>query len=382
MCTTGVLVVFVPAFSFSSTWWLFFQGMVGSAWTPPLPLGVWVYGLLSFAHGYWLLTRGGEPALPPVEPEQGRLRRRYLLFLGSALLVVAVAFGGLANWLSAPPPAAELGPKFAATAGDGAAIRAGYHLTSVEWANSQWQCDQAFSHHMLEDLCLASSNAEAKSEGDKQQGADQARILVCTLLLGLAIALLMSQGWLYRFYLSAASERWGAGGFWVLLLNGMRGVFTTVVLLVVILAFKNVVVGALPAVQEAAAAPIGGPHQALLGLLAVLVTLAAGMGLGSSWGAFAMGFLVLQLFQVPPHWGLTQLLILLATFCNQRSPRAGNVLNVLGDEHTTGSAVQAVWSATSVTLPLAGRRLAVRAQWVQWALLGLGMAVAMGQPGA
>jgi hypothetical protein len=72
LCTTGVLAVnFAPLLS---TWWLFFTGVAGRAWTEGPPLGVWIYALLSYAHGYWLLTRHGEPSLPLVEPETRRLR--------------------------------------------------------------------------------------------------------------------------------------------------------------------------------------------------------------------------------------------------------------------------------------------------------------------
>lgn len=89
------------------------------------------------------------------------------------------------------------------------------------------------------------------------------------------------------------------------------------------------------------------------------------MGLGSAWGAFALGFLTVQIGAVPPQPALVQVLILIATFCNQRSLRADNVLNLLGTRHTSGESVPAVRATTSLTLPLGGRRLAIRADWVQ-----------------
>jgi hypothetical protein len=52
------------------------------------------------------------------------------------------------------------------------------------------------------------------------------------------------------------------------------------------------------------------------------VTLVAGMAPGSSWGAFALGFLVLQIGAVPPQPALVQVLILIATFCSWRKDGA------------------------------------------------------------
>jgi len=141
------------------------------------------------------------------------------------------------------------------------------------------------------------------------------------------------------------------------------------------------VLEALPKIDPCALQP-SALAQSLWALGALAVTLVAGMALGSSWGAFALGFLMLQIGAVPPNPALLQTLILIATFCNQRSPRADNVLDLLGTEHTSGAAVHSVWSTTSFTLPIGGRRLAVRAEWVQWALAGLGVAVALGQQAA
>jgi hypothetical protein len=129
-----------------------------------------------------------------------------------------------------------------------------------------------------------------------------------------------------------------------------------------------------PADTERCAPEPGGLEQTLWALGALAVTLVAGMALGSSWGAFALGFLVLQVGAVPPRPALVQVLILIATFCHQRSPRSDNALNLLGAEHASSAAVCSVWSATSFTLPIGGRRLAVRAEWVQWGLVGLGVA--------
>jgi hypothetical protein len=331
-----------------STWWLFFTGVAGTAWTRGWPLGVWVYALLSYAHGYWLLTRQGEPQLPPVEPEERRLRGVYHLLLASALIAVSVAFIGMSTFQRATDRATAPASAQAKT-------------TTASPADTE-RCDPEQRR---------AKKAEEKKATAEQ--AKQARLWVCTLLLGLAAALLMAQGWLYSFHLPAANERWGPGGFWGLLLQGMRGVFVTVVLLVVILAFKDVVLEALPKIDPCAPEP-GGLEQTLWALGALAVTLVAGMALGSSWGAFALGFLVLQVGAVPPRPALVQVLILIATFCNQRSPRSDNALNLLGAEHASSAAVCSVWSATSFTLPIGGRRLAVRAEWVQWGLVGLGVA--------
>lgn len=155
--------------------------------------------------------------------------------------------------------------------------------------------------------------------------------------------------------------------------------FTTVVLLVVILAFKDLVLGAIDPAAGAATTPVGGPYQVPFALLAIAVTLAAGVALGTAWGAFALGVMVLQTVDVAPHPALTQTLILIATFCNQRSPRADNVLNLLGGKYATGPNVTALWSVTSFALPLPGRRVPVQAEWVQAALVLLGVLVAWGQ---
>jgi hypothetical protein len=348
LCTTGVLSVnFYP---FLSTWWLFFSGVVGAEWMPVLPIGVWVYALLSYAHGYRLLSRHGEPRPDSVESEAGRLGRVYLLLLVSAMIAVAVAFALLPSKLSNPTNSATA---------DAVSTQAGAVISAI---GEPKPCDPKQ---------IRANQAEEKKVAAEQ--ANAARLWVCTLLLGLAVSLLMAQGWLYRFHLLAANERWGPSGFWNVLLDGMRGVFVTLVMLVVILAFKDVMLEALPNTAPCAPEP-SGLMQTLWALGAIVVTLVAGMALGSAWGAFTLGFLTLQIGAVSPLPELVQVLILIATFCNQRSPRADNVLNLLGTQHMSSAVVRSVWSATSFTLKIAGRRFALRAEFVQWLLVGMGIA--------
>ena len=361
LCTTGVLVASVAPVV--STWWLFFSEMAGTAWMPTRPLGVWLYGLLSFAHGYWLLTRDGEPA-PTHGRAEHRLDRLYRRLLVGALASVALVFY-VVPWVF---PAQA--PTQVAAQGQTAAPHRTTAPTSTAALSTGAPAATPPSAHGPAGEC---------AEKQDRPPRDRIRLAVCTLLLGLAAALLMAQGWLYRFHLPAASERWGAGGFWDLLLAGMHSVFTTVVLLVVILAFKDLVLGAIGPAPGDTTAPVGGPYQVPFALLASAVTLAAGAALGSAWGACALGVMVLQTGGVAPHPALTQTLILIAAFCNQRSPRADNVLNLLGGKYATGPNVTALWSVTSFTLPLPGRRVPVQAEWVQAALVLLGVLVAWEQ---
>jgi len=345
LCTSGVLLVL------SSTWWVFFNNMAKGDWTPTPPLGVWLYGLLSYAHGYWLLTRHGEPRLAPVDAGTRQVRRVYWTLLAAAVAAVALTFGALAWTTPGARPAAATQSSTIALA--------------------------VPTHEVQKADCQSTAIPEL---GDKRKSPpckppDPKRLAVCTLLVGLTIALLTAQGWIYRFHLRPSDERWSPSRFWRLMLEGMRGVFSTVVLLVVILAFKDLV----KILLEAAPIEIGvpKPFDLLVAPAAVAITAVIGMALGSSWGAFALGFLLVQMTGGDASPALTQALILVATFCNQRSPSADNVLNLLGGGVSNAANLRRIWSTPSLTLRLAGRSVEVQAQWAQIALVGLAILVAL-----
>ena len=67
------------------------------------------------------------------------------------------------------------------------------------------------------------------------------RIMVSTFFLGLLLATLLAQFLMYVFFVPSANEFWRPSAFWDLLLLGMSRVFATVVVLVMILAFKDIV---------------------------------------------------------------------------------------------------------------------------------------------
>lgn len=342
LCTTGVLVLTTP--SISSTWWIFFNGMAGDDWRPTWPLGVWFYAVASFAHGYWLLTRGGWPAPTKVKAAWLEPQRTYRTLLATALAAAALCFGYLA-FQPAPahgdqtPTAAQVQAAPAASTG----------------------CRDA-----------AQPSQEQAAKPDRCKAPDPKRLGVCTLLIGLAIVLLVAQGATYAIALRPAEESWGPAGFWGLMLNGMLGVFSTVVLLVVILAFKDLLLALVPHTEIQVPAAV----TPLLGLAVLAGTWSLGMLLGSSWGAFALGFLALTMLQIPASPAWTQALILVATYCNQRSASADNVLNLLRPEAPSAQELRSVWSTPSFNLRITGRQIAIQAQWVQWALLALGILVA------
>jgi hypothetical protein len=331
LCVSGCLVAYVGPFM--STWWLFFSQMAGEAWTPHWPLGVYLYGLLSYSHGFWLLSRHREETAT-AGGDDPALRRLYLALFGIALVVITVVFLLLVPERpdqGAAPPACE----------------------------------------------VTATVPPPPSASDQRW---QARLAVSTVLLGILFAALAAQYLMYAFHLSPADERWSPAGFWRVLLQGMSGVFATVVLLAVILAFKDLLEGVVSGPGQAAPGPLPW-EQAGLVLLAVGVTVAAGRYLGSSWGAFALGLLVLRLARVTDAavaQTVVEVLILLATLANQRSPNADNPQVLLGGSQSNPANLRAVWSVPSLTLPFPWRR-AVSAQQVQYALVALGTLVAVTQ---
>jgi hypothetical protein len=73
LCMSGVLLVYfyIGTGWMMSGWWLFFTDNVSNSnvdFIPKVPVGVYLYGLLSFMHGFWLIF--GRPHSPArIDPE-------------------------------------------------------------------------------------------------------------------------------------------------------------------------------------------------------------------------------------------------------------------------------------------------------------------------
>jgi len=56
MCIAGVLLLFTGADHMMSIWWLFFiENISNPDFVPTWPVAVYLYGLLSYVHGFWLV---------------------------------------------------------------------------------------------------------------------------------------------------------------------------------------------------------------------------------------------------------------------------------------------------------------------------------------
>jgi hypothetical protein len=170
------------------------------------------------------------------------------------------------------------------------------------------------------------------------------------------------------------------------MVQGMGRVFSTVVTLVVILAFKEMVTTFLKTHATSLASFLPwmdtdwGPVA--WAALVLVLTVQIGRMIGSSWGTFALGLIMLDMLGitdgsrgVPPHIGRTvvEALIVLATWVNQSSPSADNALAMLGPARCTRETINAVWAVP--TLP---RYVALQAKHVQCALIGVSIALAWG----
>jgi hypothetical protein len=119
-----------------------------------------------------------------------------------------------------------------------------------------------------------------------------------------------------------------------------------------------------------------------LACIGLVLALAVGIGriIGSSWGTFALGMIMLDIVgvtQVPTavhaHYGRTvvEALILLSTWINQSSS-ADNAQVMLGPAQCTPEAIRSVWA-----VPTFGHYPGIRARQIQWAMLALGVGLAL-----
>ncbi|MDM8541892.1 hypothetical protein QUF90_12460 [Desulfococcaceae bacterium HSG9] len=339
LCVSGCLLVFLPCVGVKSVWWIFFDSTVASEnLMPQIPVAVLLYAFLSYLHGYILIfgspkkeTQQGD------EPSDSHNPMLYLMILAVCFVVIGGSMAYIARSTGAPP-------EKAASVQDTSAV-------SVP-ASAQTQ-----------------SSETAKS--DKKMLASikvkTTKLMVCAVFLCLILAFLIAQILMYSYHVKSDDETWKAGSYGNLLLQGMSGVFNTVVVLVVILAFKDIIVDALPDSSEFAAAD-SLPWKIIFTSLAILMT-GVGCWIGSSFGVFALGFTVFSIAGVtdPVYYRtVVEILILSATFWNQRSPNADNVQMMLGNDNSTKGNVNRVWSVQSIF---------GKAQNVQVAILVVSIAV-------
>lgn len=208
--------------------------------------------------------------------------------------------------------------------------------------------------------------------------------MLATVFLGVLLATLLAQFLMYTFFMRPADDIWQPSAFWDLMMQGMSRVFGTVVTLVVLLAFKDSVTTFLT-MHNASLESLFPWMDSTWGKMAwavLVLVLAVQIGriIGSAWGTFALGLIMLDMLDiadgtrgVPPHIGRTvvEALIVLATWVNQSSPSADNALTMLGPARCTRQAIDAVWA-----VPTFPRYTTLRASRIQYALLGVSIALA------
>ena len=319
LCISGCLMVYGLG-GFKSTWWIFFSKMVvkesvdaqpqdhssGQKSTqtdgadnhkktilPKTPVAVLIYAFLSYIHGFSLIF--GFKRIPP-KPKPSvsakvqkppdkksaalNLERHYLIALVLCLIVVF----GVMNLI-------------------------GFTVENAAFTDS-----------------------------------DKNTRFICTLFIGLILAVLLAQ---FSIYLSSIKPRENLGN---LLLKGMSSVFVTVVTLVIILAFKDIIVEALnTAATPAAASGTSIYWQLCVTVLAFIIAL-VGLLLGSAWGVFALSFTIFQFAGVTNlaiGRTVVEALILIATFLNQISPNGDNTQMMLDGKNCTVDKVRDIWSVKS-----------------------------------
>ncbi len=323
LCTSWVLLVYLGAERLRSPWWLFFTNAVKNYPTihlPAWPVAVYCYGLLSFVHGAWLIVRRARPTVPrdqrlTEDLALQRLQGLYLVLLLACLLAVGGAFAWIAWW------------------------------------------------------------------GHGQQGAHapvETSIVVSAVFVALLLALLLAQGIMYRLFMRPAEDVWQPETFWSLMLQGMQDVFSTVVTLVVILAFNDVLTLILKPLEASSIVPQqlltrGWGQSAILAMIFVL-TWSIGCLIGTAWGTFTLGVLLLRIsgLQLQSVATVVEALILVATWINQSSLNANNVQLMLGPEHCSRETVRAVWA-----VPTFPRLPQLQAQYVQYGILVVSIALAV-----
>ena len=317
LCVSGCLFVFTPWLK--STWWIFFDSTVASENLMPLiPVAVLLYAFLSYCHGYILIFSGSQETQEETPPDDGQSDINnpllYLMVLAVCIIAISVSMAVIARHGSAPSDKTASPAGLSQSAG-----------TVSEPSSAQTQ-------------------ASGTVKSDKQMSdSDKIKLTVCAVFLGLILAFLIAQILMCRCHVEPNDETWTAASYGNLLLKGMSNVFNTVLVLIVILAFKDIIVDALPDSAEFTSADSWG-WKAGFTLAALLLT-GVGYWIGSSFGVFALGFTVFSIAGVTdPRFYRTviEALIISATFWNQRSPQADNVQMMLGNDNSTKGEVNRV----------------------------------------
>jgi len=214
---------------------------------------------------------------------------------------------------------------------------------------------------------------------------ERQQLIVSTVFLSLLLATLLAQFLMYARFMRPVNESWQPSAFWTLMEQGMSQVFRTVLTLVVLLAFSKIVEEILTTHRASMSAlvrlPGTGWGQGGVMALALAGIFGVGWIIGSSWGTFALGILILDIFGIT-HDGsqetlwirrtAVEALILLATWVNQRSASADNAQRVLGPAQCPPDAMRRVWA-----VPTFPGYASVQAQHIQWAILAPGIGLAL-----
>jgi hypothetical protein len=349
LCTSGALLLYTGEGQFMSPWWLFYTEVAEPRCLPPWPVAGYLYGLLSFVHGVWLIfgrsrTAGVMDQMSAADVAVRRLQGLYLVVLLICLGATALVFVGRTQGQPAQP----------AVAPQPAAVRT---------------------------TCLRDkpvSQAEQEEAKRLEENRNKQLLTVSTVFLGLLLATLLAQGLMYSFFMRPAADVWQPSAFWTLMLYGMRGVFGTVVTLVVILAFKDILTEVMQPLKAQPLTP-----QALLetpwgrGLVLGVVfalTFAIGRLIGTAWGTFTIGLMLFTIsgVDVTPVTTVVEALILLGIWINQSTLNADNVQIMLGTGHATRDTLRAVWS-----VPTFPQYPSCQAQYLQYAILGVSIGLAL-----
>lgn len=350
MCIGGVLLVFTGAGNMMSIWWLFFtENIRNPDFVPKWPAAVYLYGLLSYVHGFWLVFGRWRQKTKPApaireDIQVQRLKGLYLILLLISIAVVASTF----------------------------------IFFHKQQAKQKAKATEVPTVQQVPDISKdpkSTNSQKSEQHSEKQQqnksNSESMRITVSTFFLGLLLAALLAQFLMYVFFVRPANELWRPSAFWDLTLLGMSRVFTTVVILVMILAFKDIVTDI---IKET---PFSFPAEAkwLLISLALATTFFIGRIIGSSWGAFALGIIVFNMADVNESVvgrTVVEALILLATWVNQSAPSADNAQIMLGPDKCTNEAVNTVWS-----VPTFQRYPRLKAKYIQGAIVVLSILMAV-----
>ena len=277
-CICGGLLVYVPGVVASPSW-LFFATAVAPNNTaismPQWPIAVYLYGVFSFVHGLCLVF--GRPRLS-VAAHQVPPRDLTVQRLQGLYLVLVLVCGGA--------------------------------------------------------VCLAFLGfAQPLQEALPQS------LLVSTVVLGVLLTVLLAQAFLYSLFMRPTEEGWHPSTFWHLMVHGMRGVFGTVVTLVVLVAFKSILTSLMvplttrPILPPILLATTVGQVLVIGGIF--ILTFWIGRLIGTSWGTFTIGLLLVAMSGLRIPVILVEALILLATWINQSSLAADNVQAMLGSTNAS-----------------------------------------------